>query len=115
MDRYLNTVIDGRYDIKQVIGTGGKSIVYKAVDLRSGLTVAIKIMRDELSQNMEFRRRFMTESRAVAMLSHKNIVQIFDSLNFELVFDHHAISVPVVWQSLKSERFVKWFFAFVCV
>lgn len=78
MDRYLNTVIDGRYDIKQVIGTGGMSIVYKAVDLRSGLTVAIKIMRDELSQNMEFRRRFMTESRAVAMLSHKNIVQIFD-------------------------------------
>jgi len=77
-DRYLGKYLDNRYEILEVIGTGGMAIVYKAMCHRLNRPVAVKILKDEFSYNDEFRRRFHTESHAVAMLSHPNIVAVYD-------------------------------------
>ena len=66
-DKYIGKVLDERYRIQSVIGEGGMAMVYKATDLRLDRSVAVKIMRDE-----------MAESHAVAMLSHPNIVAVYD-------------------------------------
>ncbi len=78
MDRYIGRLLDNRYEILEVIGTGGMAVVYKARCHRLNRLVAIKILKDEYSQDEEFRRRFHAESQAVAMLSHANIVQVYD-------------------------------------
>ena len=78
MDRYIGRLLDGRYEILEVIGTGGMAVVYKARCHRLNRLVAIKILRDEYTQDEEFRRRFHAESQAVAMLSHPNIVSVYD-------------------------------------
>ena len=78
MDRYIGRLLDGRYEILEVIGTGGMAVVYKARCHRLNRLVAIKILKDELTQDDEFRRRFHAESQAVAMLSHPNIVSVYD-------------------------------------
>ena len=78
MDRYIGRLLDGRYEILEVIGTGGMAVVYKARCHRLNRLVAIKILKDELTQDEEFRRRFHAESQAVAMLSHPNIVSVYD-------------------------------------
>lgn len=78
MDAYIGRLLDGRYEILEVIGTGGMAVVYKALDHRLNRMVAIKILKDELSRNQEFRRRFHAESQAVAMVSHPNIVGVYD-------------------------------------
>lgn len=78
MDRYIGRLLDNRYEILEVIGTGGMAVVYKARDHRLNRLVAIKILKDEYSQDEEFRRRFHAESQAIAMLSHPNIVQVYD-------------------------------------
>lgn len=78
MDRYLGQLLDGRYEISEVIGNGGMSVVYKARDIRLNRFVAVKILRDDFALDADFRRRFQTESQAVAMLSHPNIVAVYD-------------------------------------
>ena len=78
MDNYIGRLLDNRYEILEVIGTGGMAIVYKARCHRLNRLVAIKILKDELSEDAEFRRRFHAESQAVAMLSHPNIVNVYD-------------------------------------
>ena len=78
MDAYIGRLLDSRYEILEVIGTGGMAVVYKALDHRLNRMVAVKILKDELSRNQEFRRRFHAESQAVAMVSHPNIVGVFD-------------------------------------
>ena len=78
MDKYLGTTLDDRYEILEVIGTGGMAVVYKAVDQRLNRFVAVKILRDELARDEEFRARFQIEAQAVAMLSHPNIVSVYD-------------------------------------
>ena len=78
MDKYLETYLDDRYEILEVIGTGGMAVVYKAMCHRLNRYVAVKILRDELAQDEEFRARFQTEAQAVAMLSHPNIVSVYD-------------------------------------
>ena len=78
MDNYIGRLLDNRYEILEVIGTGGMAVVYKARCHRLNRLVAIKILKDELSQDAEFRRRFHAESQAVAMLSHTNIVNVYD-------------------------------------
>ena len=78
MDKYLGTTLDDRYVIKKVIGSGGMAVVYRATDNRLKRSVAVKILRDELEADEEFRRRFQTEAQAVAMLSHPNIVSVYD-------------------------------------
>lgn len=78
MENYIGRLLDNRYEILEVIGTGGMAVVYKARCHRLNRFVAIKILKDELSQDAEFRRRFHAESQAVAMLSHPNIVNVYD-------------------------------------
>lgn len=78
MENYIGRLLDSRYEILEVIGTGGMAVVYKALDHRLNRLVAVKILKDEFSRNQEFRRRFHTESQAVAMLSHPNIVSVYD-------------------------------------
>ncbi len=78
MDRYIGRLLDGRYEILEVIGTGGMAVVYKARCHRLNRLVAVKILKDELTQDEEFRRRFHAESQAVAALSHQNIVSVYD-------------------------------------
>ncbi len=70
--------MDGRYEITERIGVGGMSDVYKGRDIMEGRTVAVKILKPEFSANEEFVRCFRNESKAIAVLSHPNIVKIFD-------------------------------------
>lgn len=77
-DKYIGKMLDDRYEICEIIGEGGMAIVYRALDHRLNRDVAVKIMRDEMAADEEFRRRFCTESHAVAMLSHPNIVAVYD-------------------------------------
>ena len=78
MDQYIGRLLDQRYEILEVIGTGGMAVVYKARCHRLNRLVAIKILKDEFARDEEFRRRFHAEGEAVAMLSHPNIVQVYD-------------------------------------
>ena len=78
MDQYIGKMLDNRYEILERIGTGGMAVVYKAKCHRLNRLVAIKILKSDLAQNEEFRRRFKAESQAVAQLSHPNIVSVYD-------------------------------------
>ena len=78
MDKYVGRRLDSRYEIKELIGVGGMAMVYKAYDSIDDKTVAIKILKDEFLGNVEFMRRFKNESRAIAVLSHPNIVKVYD-------------------------------------
>ena len=78
MDNYIGKLLSGRYLIQEVIGVGGMAVVYKALDNFDNKTVAVKILKEEYSADEEFRRRFKNESRAVAILSHPNIVKVYD-------------------------------------
>lgn len=78
MENYIGRLLDNRYEILEVIGTGGMAVVYKALCHRLNRMVAVKILKDEFSKDEEFRRRFHAESQAVAMLSHPNIVSVYD-------------------------------------
>ena len=78
MDQYIGRLLDNRYEILEVIGTGGMAVVYKARCHRLNRLVAIKILKDEFAMDEELRRRFHAEGEAVAMLSHPNIVQVYD-------------------------------------
>lgn len=78
MDSNIGKKLDGRYEITELIGVGGMADVYKANDVMENRTVAVKILKPEFSQNEEFLRRFRNESKAIAVLSHPNIVKIYD-------------------------------------
>lgn len=77
-DNMIGMKMDGRYEITERIGVGGMSDVYKGRDIMEGRTVAVKILKPEFSSNEEFVRCFRNESKAIAVLSHPNIVKIFD-------------------------------------
>ncbi len=77
-DLYIGKALDDRYEILEKIGTGGMAVVYKALDHRLNRFVAIKILKADLAQDPDLRRRFHAESQAVAMLSHPNIVSVYD-------------------------------------
>lgn len=78
MENYVGKRLDGRYEIIEIIGVGGMAVVYKAFDNIDNRIVAVKVLKDEFLQNEEFRRRFKNESKAIAVLSHPNIVKIYD-------------------------------------
>ncbi len=78
MDKYIGRLLDNRYEILEIIGTGGMAVVYKARCHRLNRLVAIKILKDDYLEDEDFRRRFHSESQAVAMLSHPNIVSVYD-------------------------------------
>ncbi len=77
-ERYVGAVFDNRYKIEKIIGIGGMAVVYKAHDLLMKRVVAVKMLRDEIAADQPSVRRFINESKAVAMLSHPNIVNIYD-------------------------------------
>lgn len=78
MEKYIGMILDGRYEILEIIGVGGMAVVYKAMDHRLNRLVAVKILKDDYLNDADFRRRFHGESQAVAMLSHPNIVSVYD-------------------------------------
>lgn len=78
MDQYIGKFLDDRYEILDVLGTGGMAVVYKAKCHRLNRMVAVKILKPELAQDEEIRNRFHDESQAVAKLNHPNIVNVFD-------------------------------------
>ena len=78
MDQYIGKMLDNRYEILERIGMGGMAVVYKAKCHRLNRMVAIKILKSDLAQDADFRRRFNAESQAVAQLSHPNIVSVYD-------------------------------------
>lgn len=81
MDNYVGKRLDGRYEIQEIIGVGGMSVVYKAYDNIDDRIVAVKILKEEFLNNEDFKRRFKNESKAIALLSHENIVKVYD-VNF---------------------------------
>lgn len=78
MDKYIGKRLDGRYEIHELIGVGGMANVYRCNDTLDDREVAIKILKDEYLNNEEFIRRFKNESKAIATLSHQNIVKVYD-------------------------------------
>ena len=78
MDQNIGKMLDNRYELIELIGRGGMANVYKAKCHRLNRMVAVKILKSDLADNAEFRRRFRDESRAVAQLSHANIVSVYD-------------------------------------
>ncbi len=78
MDKNIGKKLDGRYEITELIGEGGMADVYKGVDVVDNKTIAIKILKKEFAESEEFLRRFRNESKAIAVLSHPNIVKIYD-------------------------------------
>lgn len=77
-DRFIGKRLDGRYEIHELVGVGGMAYVYRAYDRMEDRWVAIKILKEEFSNNSDFLRRFRNESKAIAVLSHPNIVKIYD-------------------------------------
>ncbi len=78
MEKYIGKVLNDRYMITEVIGVGGMAYVYKAFDKVCNRVVAVKILKDEFMSDAQFRRRFTNESKAITMLSHGNIVDVYD-------------------------------------
>ncbi len=78
MENYVGKRLDGRYEIQDIIGVGGMAVVYKAYDSIDDRIVAIKVLKEEYLAKEEFRRRFKNESKAIAILSHPNIVKVYD-------------------------------------
>lgn len=76
--KFLNTMLDDRYDMQEVIGIGGMAVIYKALDTRLNRYVAIKVLKDEFAADPALYADFTSESQAVAMLSHPNIVAVYD-------------------------------------
>ena len=85
MDKYPGIILEDRYELQEMIGSGGMAVVYRAMDNRLNRLVAVKIMRPELAKNEKFRSRFQTESRAIAKLSHPNIVGVYDVSHTESI------------------------------
>ncbi len=75
---YVGRLFDRRYKIEEVIGSGGMAVVFRAFDTLMSRTVAVKMLREEFADDEGAVRRFINESKAVAMLSHQNIVNIYD-------------------------------------
>ncbi len=78
MDKNIGKKLDGRYELLELIGVGGMADIYKAKDITDDRTVAVKILKNEFAASEDFLRRFRNESKAIALLSHPNIVKIFD-------------------------------------
>ncbi|WP_296558183.1 Stk1 family PASTA domain-containing Ser/Thr kinase [uncultured Acetobacterium sp.] len=74
----LSRTLGKRYEIVELIGRGGMAYVYKARDLKLNRYVAVKVLREEYTENEQFIKKFDRESQAVACLSHPNIVGVYD-------------------------------------
>ena len=112
MDKYIGRLLDNRYEILEVIGTGGMAVVYKARCHRLNRLVAIKILKDDYLEDEDFRSRFHSESQAVAMLSHPNIVAVYDvSTSVSLEADYivmELIEGISLKQYMEKKKFLNW-------
>ena len=93
MDNLIGKKLDGLYEVKELIGSGGMANVYKAVMLGrngpvpAGTVVAVKVLRQEYTHDPELVRRFKNESKAISLLNHPNIVEVYDvSVNDQLQY-----------------------------
>lgn len=77
-DKYIGQVFDRRYKIVRIIGVGGMAVVFEAMDLALNRLVAVKLLKEDIAQDAASVKRFINESKAVSMLSHPNIVKIYD-------------------------------------
>ncbi|MBS1999561.1 MAG: protein kinase, partial [Cyanobacteria bacterium SZAS LIN-2] len=77
-DPLVGTVLDGRFEIEEVLGSGGMSVVYKARQLRVNRHVAIKTLRLQLDTKDIYRERFQREISSLCSLSHPNLVTVND-------------------------------------
>ena len=78
LEKYVGQVIDNRYKIVKVIGKGGMAVVFEAMDLAMRRVVALKVLKDDIAKDPQSVKRFINESKAISMLSHPNIVAIYD-------------------------------------
>ena len=78
LEKYIGQIIDNRYKIVKVIGKGGMAIVFEAMDLAMKRIVALKVLKDDIAKDPQSVKRFINESKAISMLSHPNIVSIYD-------------------------------------
>ena len=93
MDNLIGKKLDGLYEVKELIGSGGMANVYKAVMLGqngpvpAGTVVAVKVLRQEYMHDPDLVRRFKNESKAISLLNHPNIVKVYDvSVNDDLQY-----------------------------
>ncbi len=110
MDKYIGKMLDGRYEIHELLGSGGMAVVYKAYDVDEKKTVAIKILKDEFLDNEEFVRRFKNESQTIAMLSHPNIVKVFDVSfgdNFQYIVMEYIDGITLK-EYIEQQSKIKW-------
>ena len=112
MDKYIGRMLDNRYEILEMIGNGGMAVVYKARCHRLNRLVAIKILKSDYLEDEDFRRRFHAESQAVAMLSHPNIVAVYDvSTSVSLEADYivmELIEGITLKQYMEKKGFLNW-------
>ncbi len=78
MDNLIGRRLDGRYLIQSLVGVGGMANVYRGVDEKTGNAIAVKVLKEEFLDNEELVRRFKNESKAISILSHPNIVKVYD-------------------------------------
>ena len=77
--RLIGKVVSRRFRVEDIIGRGGMAIVYRAFDLRSHQTVALKVLREEYEDDPEYRERFRREAEVCRKLSHPNVVNLIDA------------------------------------
>ena len=106
----LGALLAGRYEILQLIGTGGMSHVYKGKDRLLNRFVAVKILKDEYKEDKEFINRFYTESRSAASLSNTNIVSVYDvgeeNEIYYIVMEY--VSGVTLKEVIKQNRMIEW-------
>ncbi len=110
MDKFIGSRLDGRYEITELIGEGGMAEVYKAHDVLDNKVVAVKILKRQFSGNEEFQRRFRNESKAIAVLSHPNIVKVYDMCFSEKIqyIAMEYIDGITLKDYIDSERVLNW-------
>lgn len=110
MDKYIGKKLEGRYEILELIGFGGMAVVFKAYDILEQRYVAVKILKDEYLQNEDFKRRFRNESKAIALLSHPNIVRIYDvnfSENIQYIVMEYIDGITLK-EYIEQQKVVRW-------
>lgn len=110
MDKYLGKRLDGRYEIREIIGVGGMACVYKAYDTIDDRIVSVKILKDEYLANEEFTRRFKNESKAIAILSHPNIVKVYDvsfGERFQYIVMEYIDGITLK-EYIEQQKEIKW-------
>ncbi len=110
MDHYIGKKLEGRYEIRELVGVGGMANVYKAHDVLEDRTVAVKILREEFAENEEFLKRFKIESKAISVLAHPNIVRVYD-----VTFTDRIQSIVMEYvdgitlkEYIEQQRVLKW-------